>query len=314
MKKINEIFKKQGGFKLIKQYIRSGGLFIAIVEFLFLGRDKTALEILRLATQYKAKQKLKKKYNHILVNFDKNFDKNLKSESSKKVWICWFQGINNAPDIVKKCYESISVHLKDREIILITSENMNQYVKFPDFIVEKWQKEIISNAHMADLLRLELLTRYGGLWIDATVFCTSSNIPDYYFDSDLFLFQNLKPGKNGNSSVISNWLISAKSNNKILLATKELCYEYWKHNNQLIDYFFFHYFMTMVLEFYEEDWKKIVPVSNSTPHILLLRLFDKYDERIWDTIKKQICFHKLSYKFDESKLELNDTYYSKIMK
>ena len=187
MKKLSMIFKKQGGLNLIKQYIKSGSLFIAIIEFLFLGRNKTALEILRLSTQYKAKQKLIKKYNHVLAEFDRNFDNNLKSELSRKVWICWFQGLDNAPYIVKKCYESVNLNLKDREIILITTDNMNQYVKFPDFVLAKWKKGIISNAHMADLLRLELLTKYGGLWIDATVLCTSSNVPDYILNSDLFL-------------------------------------------------------------------------------------------------------------------------------
>ena len=30
----------------------------------------------------------------------------------------------------------------------------------------------ITKTHLSDLLRLELLIRYGGTWIDATVFCT----------------------------------------------------------------------------------------------------------------------------------------------
>ena len=234
MEKLNKIFKKQGGFNLIKQYIKSGSLFTALFEFLLLGKSRTALEILRLSTQLKAKNKLKKKYYKVLKEFDLKFKNDLPQESSNKVWICWFQGMDNAPYIVKKCYESIKTHLKDKEIIVITEENMSNYVDFPDFIIDKWKKGIISNAHMADLLRLDLLIKYGGMWIDSTVFCTSSNIPNYITDSDLFFYQSLKPGRNGKSSVLSNWLISAKTNNKILIATKELCYKYWKNNNKLI--------------------------------------------------------------------------------
>ena len=101
---LREIFKKQGGMNLIKQYHQSGALFTAVCEFLLLGKSRTALEILRLSTQLKSKQKLEKKYKRELKEFDKQYDQTLPHESSNKVWICWFQGIENAPEIVQKCY------------------------------------------------------------------------------------------------------------------------------------------------------------------------------------------------------------------
>ena len=39
---------------------------------------------------------------------------------------------------------------------------------------------------MSDLLRLELLTKYGGTWVDATVYFSDDNLPNFFFDSDLF--------------------------------------------------------------------------------------------------------------------------------
>lgn len=313
MENLKKIFNKQGGFNLIKQYLKSGSLFTAIGEFVLLGKSRTALEILRLSTELKTKNRLYKKNKKSLIEFDKNYNNNLTHNLSNKVWICWFQGIENAPEIVKKCYESIKENLSDREIILITENNMQEYVKFPDYIIEKWKKGIITNTHMTDLLRLELLIEYGGLWLDATVLCTSNNIPEYILNSDLFFFQCLKPGRDGHSQYISSWLISAKTNNKILMATKYLCYEYWKKNNYMIDYFLLHDFMSIVLDFYLDDWKKVIPASNSTPHILLLRLFEKYDEETWNAIKKMTCFHKLSYKFDEENLKISDTYYKNVL-
>ena len=192
---------------------------------------------------------------------------------------------------------------------------MSQYVEFPEFIVEKWKNGQITHTHMTDLLRLELLIKYGGMWVDATVLCTmdSCNIPKYFFDSNLFLYQSLKPGRDGNATYVSSWLISAKTNNKILMATRHLCYEYWKNNSRLIDYFLLHNFMTMALEYYEEDWKNIVPRDNSTPHILLLRFFEKYDEEMYCSIIQQSPFHKLSYKFSEEQLKKENTYYKNVI-
>ena len=312
---LKETFQKQGGMNLIKQYVRSGSLGTAIGEFLLLGKSRTALEILRLSTQLKVKQKLENKYKHVLEAFDRNHDTSLLHETSNKVWTCWFQGMEKAPDLVKKCYESIKENLSDREIILITSENMEQYVQLPEYILDKWKSGVITNTHLTDLLRLELLINYGGLWLDATVFCSEqeSNIPDYFFNSDLFFYQSLKPGRDGKSTYISSWLMSAKTNNKVLMATRELCYEYWKRENQMLDYFLLHDFFSIVLDRYTEEWNKVVPRDNATPHVLLLRLFDQYDEKIWKAIKKQTPFHKLSYKYKDEQRLKDDTFFKRII-
>lgn len=312
---IKETFQKQGGMKLLKQYFKSGALLTAVNQLLVLGRSRTALEILRLSAQLRTKQRLEKRYGDRLWEFDKYYDKLLPHRRSDKVWFCWFQGLKNAPGLVQRCYRSLKDNLYDKEIILITAENMMEYVELPDFILEKWRAGIITHTHMTDLLRLELLIRHGGMWVDATVLCTgmSEEIPEYYFDSDLFLYQCLKPGRDGHSAYISSWLISAKTNNRILMAARYLCYAYWKEQKEMLDYFLLHDFMSIVLEYYAKDWMNIVPVDNAAPHILLLRLFDEYDERIWKAVKEQTPFHKLSYKLGEEKLKMKNTYYSKII-
>ena len=231
MGNLKAIFKKQGGMKLIKQYWQSGAFFTALGEFLLLGMSHTALEILRLSTHLKAKQKLYKRYNKDLIKFNQEFDHLCAHECSNKDWICWFQGMENAPEIVRRCYESVKVNLSDNEIIVITLDNISEYVEFPPHIMDKWEKGQITHTHMTDLLRLELLTRYGGLWLDATVLCTSGNIPDYYMNSDLFFYQCLKPGRDGHSHITSSWLIGAKSNNRVLMAVKYLCYKYWENHD-----------------------------------------------------------------------------------
>lgn len=312
--KLIEIFKKQGGINLLKQYCRNGSFLTALIQFICLGKSRTALEILRLSTQLKVKQKLKRKYMNQLEEFEKKYDINLSHESSDYVWICWFQGIDSAPEIVKICYHSLKENLPKKKIILITSENMEEYVQFPEFILQKWKNGQITHTHMTDLLRLELLIKYGGMWVDATVYCSQKEdkIPEYYFNSDLFFYQCLKPGRDGHCTYMSSWLISAKSNNKILMATRFLCYEYWKKSNIMLDYFLLHDFMSIVLDYYFEQWKQVIPVDNATPHMLLLRLFDRYDDDIWRAIQEQTPFHKLTYKFKQIETEKQGTFYQKI--
>ena len=308
-----DIFRKQGGIKLLKQYWQGGALFTGVGEFLLLGKSRTALEILRLSTTLKTKQKLEKEYRRKLDEFDQNY---VEGEhcASNKVWVCWFQGIENAPELVKKCYESLQKNLTDKEIVLITKDNIKDFVEFPEEIQRKIDQGLIKGAHLSDLLRLELLIRYGGTWIDSTVYCSGKNIPSYMFDSDLFLFQNLKPGRDGHCTVISNWFITATSNNRILMATRTLLYEYWTKHRELMHYFLFHLFFQIVIERYSDEWNRVIPVSNSTPHVLLLRLFEQYDPVVWEALTNMMPFHKLSYKYDEKEAQKVNTFYERIMR
>ena len=97
------------------------------------------------------------------------------------------------------------------------------------------------------------------------------------------------------------------------MAVRYLCYKYWEKNNEMVDYFLLHDFFQIVLEYYEDDWKAVVPVSNSTPHMLLLKLFDRFDEQIYSATLQQTPFHKLSYKFTDEQKNITGTYYEKLM-
>ncbi len=312
-RRVYSLYLRFGGYNLIKQLFKTHILCSTVLLSFFLGFSKKGLEILRLVIQHKTQSKLRRRYNYVLERSKTKGYDSLRKSGSNKVWVCWFQGMDNAPLLVKRCYNSLQKNLTDREIVVVTEENLHDYVEFPQYIIDKWKQGIITYAHFSDLLRLELLIKYGGLWIDSTVLCTGGNIPEYILDSELFFYQILKPGLDGHAIGISSWLISAYSNNKVLLVTRDLLYEYWKKNNFLVDYFLLHTFMEIVMDFYPDERKKVIKVSNSTPHILLLDIFEQYDEQKFSYIKEMTCFHKLSYKFENDDLKLKDTYYDMLI-
>lgn len=302
MKKFKNLFIKVDGIAVLKQYVAAHVLCFALFQIILNGFSKKSLEIVRLSVENKIMKKMRKKYKNTIQNILSKYDwDNLEHIHENIIWFCWFQGIEQAPDIVLNCYDSLK-KVDNMKIIIITKDNYKKYVSLPKFIIEKYEKNIISNAHFSDILRLELLIKYGGTWIDSTVYCSTHNIPDYMIFSKLFLFQNLKPGLDGHCSRISNWFITAESNQPILIFTRDLIYSFWKENNKVKDYFFFHRFFEMAIECFPESWNKVYPYSNSTPHILLLRLFDNYDQSIWNIMKQSIPFHKLTYKFDSSQI------------
>ena len=311
MNKFLKIFKKVGGKEILRQYWQAHVLFFALVQTVLQGFSKKGLEIVRLSVNNKILGKLRKKYRKTIAKFQAEYTPQPRQHSNK-VWVCWFQGIENAPALVQKCYQSLQENLTDREIVLLTADNYKDYVNFPDYIQRKADAGIIPPAQFSDLLRLELLIRHGGTWIDSTVFCSGSNIPAYMLDSKLFMFQTLKPGLDGHPTGVSNWFISAHTNDPLLLLTQTLLYEYWKKNDKMVDYFIFHDFFQIATEAYPSEWNQVIPFSNSIPHILLLRLFDSYNEDTWHAVKEMTPFHKLTYKFSENDAQLPNTYYAEL--
>lgn len=312
MKRFIQLFNKVGGWGVLKQYARAHVLLYALIQTLLCGFSKKGLEILRLAVGNKILCKLRRKYRKTIAQFQQTYSPQPRQRSNK-VWVCWFQGMENAPPVVQKCYAALQTHLPDREIILITDENYSQYVTFPDYILEKAQKGIIPKAQFSDLLRLELLLHHGGTWIDSTVFCSGGNIPSYMLDSELFMFQTLKPGLDGHPTAVSNWFMTSCTSHPILELTRDLLYTYWKRNNSMVDYFIFHDFFQLATEAFPEEWNKVVPFSNATPHILLLRLFETYDPQIWEGIRNMTPFHKLTYKFSPEDAARDSTYYRELI-
>ncbi len=293
----------------VLELLKKGTLGVVISEIILLGTSRKALELVCLSEQMKVQRKLKKKY----VALVERIVPNIKNNHPKNVWVCWLQGIEQAPEIVKKCFDSLKKHFIGWNVVLITEKNYQRYTNLPQYIISKFNRGNIIAAHFSDLLRLDLLSQHGGLWLDATVYCTGV-LPDEIVNTDFFVYQGLKPGQSGHTVRLSNWLIWSVPHAYFVEQTKRLLYKYWEKEDRAYDYFLFHHFMTMVMNEHEDEVLKILPASNTTPHILLLRLFEKYDEKIWKWLSKQTPFHKLSYKFSDSKVkDISGTYYEKII-
>lgn len=263
--------------------------------------------ILSLQLESYAYKKLKKKYKYIINNAKSEYT--LSNENNKVIWVCWLQGMDNAPKLVQRCYESLKSNMKGYKINVITEENMFEYIEIPDYIVTKWKKGIISFAHFSDVIRVNLLVKYGGIWIDSTVLCTDNLLNNRLENSPLFVYKSIMRGSNVISA--SNWFISSVPKNPILVLVQNLLYEYWKTENVIIHYYLFHIFFTLATEKYPEIWNKVVSFNNISPHILVNELNDTFSQERYDEIKKMSSFHKLNYKIEY--LEVENSFYQNLI-
>ncbi len=258
-------------------------------------------------SRYKTFTKLEKEFKGEIGKTD---FKTYENDMSNTVWICWLQGVENAPELVKNCITSIQYYIKDRDFIFINKDNFSNYCEIPGYIVDKWKKGVISNTHFSDILRLALLIQHGGLWLDSTVYM-SGELPDYITDGDFFAYRD--GFFNCDLINIGNWLIYSKPNNILLNETLSLIYSYWKKYNHTKHYFIFQMFFRMVTDCYEKEWSDVPYFSQMDQHIFSFELLDKFSEKRWAQLKGLTNIHKLTNKIYVSNAE-DGSYYSMLDK
>lgn len=126
----------------------------------------------------------------------------------KIIWICWLQGWEDAPKISKICLESWKYYNPDWDIRAIDRDSLPEYID-----MRKYRNlSNLDNTAFADIFRLDLVSRHGGVWIDATAFCNEP-LNNWLVDlvDDTFVFSIYEPDK-----ICANWFIAAKQKSYII--------------------------------------------------------------------------------------------------
>ena len=287
MKKLKEYYRILGiRFLLYKAYC-------SIVPILTLKNTRFRT----LFWQKKCVNKLKK---HVINRYQFPIKKINKKIDKKNIWVLWLQGEKNMPPIVKVCYNSIKKYSDNYNVILLNLDNIAEYIELPDFIIQKYSSGQITNAEFSDLIRIELLATYGGIWIDSTVLLTE-NISDVIKNSSFFMFQSSKL----EYSIIksSSWFIVNKEpDNYIITSIRNSIYTYWKREKFAINQFVFHLIVSSLYENdkrFKEEWDKIPYICNMNPHLMWFSLHEEFSVQKWKHILNSCGIHKLSWKIED---------------
>lgn len=167
------------------------------------------------------------------------------------VWVCWWQGLDSAPDLVKMCIHSIARNLPENtQLHVITFENLGQYVTFPDWIIDKFNAGKITMTHLSDILRAGLLYRYGGLWIDATYYMSEPLGQEWFREGGFYTQCMESPMWKADVSQ-GRWagnMLKGEAGNILFRFMLESFYEYWKKQDSLIDYYLIDYVIALAYE------------------------------------------------------------------
>ncbi len=259
-----------------------------------------------LQEEWKTYRKFEKRYRKFIENYQ--IPDMGASKKPDIVWILWLQGYEKAPALVKACINSVRTNNPDKKVILLDEQSLSQYCHLPDYIIEKYKKGIIPNAHYSDLIRASLLAEHGGTWCDATVF-SSEKFPSYIESSPLFVFKELELGRRDiMPTVCSSWFISALPNEPILALTRDVLFDYWKEAKILDNYFVFHIVFALAARHFKKEWDAVPAFNNCSPHTLQFEFDKPYNEERWNQIMAMSPIHKLNHHIDYAKNEGETNY------
>lgn len=229
------------------------------------------------------------------------------------IWVCWWQGEEQMPEIVKICYTSLKAHANGHPVRLLTKDNYREYVEMPEWVMDMFNAGIITVTHFSDLLRLTLLSKYGGFWMDATLYLTG-DLPKgtpYFFT----LKQDYGSEEFISANRWSGYCIGGHADNPLFSRTKNILMIFWREHDKLINYYVLDYVLDILYASNSEIRRMIDENECSNPNVLYMvtHLNKPYNAEEWNKIKKQTYIHKLNRRIqyvEES--EGKDTLYKKI--
>lgn len=256
--------------------------------------------------------KLEKDYSEV-INKYQNYVSDCTYNPDAPIWVSWMQGYDNAPVIVKKCIDSIkkSTH---HPINLITKDNLSKFVNIPDYIMDKYNQGIITNAQFSDILRMSLLSQHGGLWIDATIFIPK-NIPEEVFHNRFYSCKrHPKPSNYISQYRWTSFLNGCQKGCIIQKVVADLFLAYWRENKYLIDYLLVDYFMMIVYRNFSEarDLIDNLEYNNSLIDELQAKMNLEFDENEYQELinQEETYLFKLSWRITfNTTVNGKDTYY-----
>ena len=171
----------------------------------------------------------------------KNESSTGKQTENSPIWVCWWTGLDSAPALVKKCVLSTVNNAGDHPVHILTQDNIGEYIDIPPHMTDKVKSGQMGLAHLADYLRVKLLSIYGGLWLDATMFC-SDMVPELCFDLPVYTCKG--PVRKSNYVSDYRWVtfcLGGWKGNVFYRYLAEALETYWRNNSTAIDYLFFDY-------------------------------------------------------------------------
>lgn len=231
----------------------------------------------------------------------KNYKPNLSEQKNPEtIWVFWWTGENSAPDIVKACINSIRKNANGHNVIFLDQTNFAEYVVFPEEILKKHKQGKIGHAHFSDMLRISLLAKYGGMWIDATVFL-SQPIPQSAFSQTFYSLKTYDPSALYYSK--SRWcgyFLAGNADFLLFPFIRDCLVAHWLLTDHIIDYLLMDYLFGIAYKHFDQVKLGFDQLSdnNTKRGLLMAKINEPYSPELFDSLSSGETFaSKLSWRY-----------------
>lgn len=251
---------------------------------------------------------LKRKYGYISIPIEEK-----KLEQGDTIWTFWAQGLDNMPPKIRCCYDSLIRNKGQYKVILIDGNNVSDYLVIPERIKELRKSGKMSWTHFSDYLRVSLLAKYGGWYIDSTVYVTRT-VPTM---NKLF---TIRLKERDYSAANGNWcgfLWYMPKGHPVSLYTLKFLDEYWRTNDKIIVYLLIDHIINIFFSKSSKYRSELKSIPYSCPELLFFQSSlseEKYEEAKWEELVKRNLFFKNNWrtKLTMSLPDGSKTYYEHI--
>lgn len=241
---------------------------------------------------------------------------NIKSDdterfSSYPIFVYWGQGFDNAPDLVQAAYRQLKNVVPEDALVTLSETNIKDYIDIPEVVVR------IRESHWAnysDYIRMALLAKYGGAWVDATVFVSHS----FYKELQNFNSEPSNYPMDGPIAVMGSWFRAYKQSSHLGERMLQASVVLWLTYFNSIPFYFFLDFLEQYWSDYNVDSDK--PINSfywpnrGSAFAIRNKMDTKYDV---DWTKHTLSLspvHKLNYKLENwEKLNQPESLYQAII-
>ena len=242
---------------------------------------------------------LKAKYSDVISKYQYVSTSQERDSDYSPIWTLWWQGEENIPEVVKTCFDSMNNNRGSHQLLILNKNNFRDYVNLPEYVMKKFEAGSISITHLSEIIREYLLSRYGGLWLDSTIFA-ARKIPDEIFNMNYF---TVKRPVNNKSRFISRgqWTSAVQASRKGDVMSSfiyDFLIENLRCENCFIDYFLIDYVIRIALEEIHECRENFeaIPLNNLNFQALHGLLNSRWDDELYDKLKNDTYFFKLAWR------------------
>lgn len=236
--------------------------------------------------------------NNIVPIHDFSCKSNMSVVDVYRIWVFWWQGEDNMPELVKGCYSQLCAY--NNNVVLITKDNINQHCHIPQYIYDKVKNGNISFTHFSDIIRVTLLAEHGGMWLDSTCWITGE-IPADVKKLPLITPKTLNAPDFPwwSNSRWCSWCLGTNIKNNLLFTfTKDLYFIFFEKYSHFPFYLMQDYLYDYAYRNMPEVRQMIdaVPENNVKRGQLHFMLNKPWNQQEYNDMTKDNWVFKLSYK------------------